>query len=125
MQEERKEKIEVMHTAYNYLERLEQGIDECAMLFREKQLDKANEQLVLIVEGLEWLIDAISLTSDVRENVIDVTKMTPMLKEIVEAMQNTDVILVADLLYYEVLENVKGWRSGLGEELLRLDSINM
>ena len=125
MQEERKEKIEVMHTAYNYLERLEQGIDECAMLFREKQLDKANEQLVLIVEGLEWLIDAISLTSDVREKVIDVTKMTPMLKEIVEAMQNTDVILVADLLYYEVLENVKEWRSGLGEELLRLDSINM
>lgn len=114
------EKIEVLQTAYEYSIRLEQGIEGCVENFQTGNLAKANEDLVLIIDGLDWLMKAITLTQDVHKEVIDLSDVKAALPELLEGIENSDSILIADILQYEILEGVTNWKEVMHSNLVEM-----
>lgn len=112
------EKYEALKSANEYIERLLDGMRQCAEFFRMGELEDANKNILLIIDGLEWVMDVITLTQDVREKAIEVIQIKEILDEIVEAMENQDTTLIADLLEYEVVENVKLWKNMIEKDIL-------
>lgn len=111
------EKLEVLQTAYEYSIRLEQGIEGCIEYFQTGNLAKGNEDLVLIIDGLDWLMQAITLTQDVHKAQIDLSGVMTALPELLEGIENSDNILIADILQYEILEGVKNWKDAMQSSL--------
>lgn len=112
------EKIEVLQTAYEYSTRLEQGIEECIACFQTGNLAKANEDLVLIIDGIDWLMQALILTKDIHKESMDLSSVITALPELLEGIENSDTILIADILQYEVLEGVKNWKDKMQSNLV-------
>lgn len=112
-----KQKLEVLQAAYEYIEKLIDGINTCVNFYRVGDLGNAHQYILLIIDGLEWVINVIVGTQDVRKEVIEISNITDILNEIVEAMQNNDTTLIADLLEYEVLEQISKWKEKLQGEI--------
>lgn len=96
-----KKKQEVLITASEYIVKLKLGIKDTAELFQSYDETKGSSLLYEITDGLQWITDALVLTEIINNN--EVLEINQKLKEIVEAFENEDYILIGDLLFYEVL----------------------
>lgn len=105
------DKIELLQTAYEYITRLEEGIEVCIECFQTGDFGKANRDLVLIIDGLDWLIRAITLTKEIQSKPIDLSSITTALPELLDGIENSDNILIADILQYEILEGLQTWQN--------------
>ena len=76
-----------------------------------------NELTIQIIDGLRWLIEAIRLTEDVQEEAIDILEIKNILGEMLEAFENEDNILLADMFEYELLEILERWHNILGKSI--------
>lgn len=112
------EKLEVLQTANEYMERLIDGINQCIEYYRVGELGSANQQILLVIDGLEWVIKVIELTQDLRERPIEIIELQGILSEVVEGMKNSDITLIADLLEYEVIEQVINWKEIIESEIV-------
>ena len=112
------QKLEALQTANEYMEKLVDGMNQCIQFYRVGDIGSANHYLLLIIDGLEWLLDVIRLTQDIRKKPIDIESFRQILTEIVEALENSDTTLIADLLEYEVLEQVVSWQEIIGSEVV-------
>lgn len=112
------EKLEVLQTAYDYIARLEPGIETCVENFQIGNLAKAHEDLVLIIDGIDWLMQALTLTQDIHKDQIILDTVREALPELLEGIQNNDTILIADILQYEILEGVQSWKEGIAINLV-------
>lgn len=108
---------EVLVTTVDYIDKLVDGIEKCTNFYRTGDLGSANDYIMLIINGLEWVINVINLTQNTRTVAIDTASIKEHLLEIVEAMENSDTTLIADLLEYEIMECLQDWQSSLQEEL--------
>lgn len=107
------EKLEVLLTAKEYAGRLIEGIDATVQLFQGGNEGRANENMLDIIDGLQWLISAISSTWDIQREKIHVSDINEHLAEMVSAFENTDYVLLADLLEYEITPVLKDWEEAL------------
>ena len=101
--ENRQEKIEIIVTLNDYLNKLIPGINDMVNHFYE-----GNESFAL--EKLKWCIRVLNITEDILDLNDEVETLGENFTSIVEALENEDYILVSDLFNYEVkelLENVK------------------
>lgn len=100
----KKEQIvtEIINSLKDYLPRFIQGITNLVEYLRKNELDKAHEILVMIPEGLEWIYDAVRLTSDVFDFGGNIN-LAEISNSINEAIENKDYNLLADVLEYELL----------------------
>lgn len=112
-----KNKYEVLQTATEYIEKLNNGIMQAASYYRSGELAKGYKYVEMITEGIEWVIDAITLTQDVLVNEIEVDHIGALISEYIEAMENEDTVLMADLLEYEMVEEIQGWKEILVESI--------
>lgn len=109
------EKIEVLRTAYDYINKLESAIERIVV---NLDANRINEALLLIgefAEGVQWLIQAITLTKDIQKSDISVEELNVKLNEVVEALENQDYILIMDIFNYEIkffLNELKGKLEG-------------
>ena len=103
------EKIEALITAYQYIPRLYKGVEDVVVEFRSMHINKANELTIQVIDGLRWLIDAIALTKEEQEPNIELEKIKEILPECIQALENEDSVLVADLFEYEVKEILQEW----------------
>lgn len=94
-------KQEVLFTAKNYIKNLKLGIKEAAELFQSYDEGKGSAVLYEIIDGLQWISEVIVVTQLVTDE--EIIQMNEKLKEIVDAYENEDFILIGDLLFYEVL----------------------
>lgn len=103
---------ETVNNAGEYLIKLKEGIKETADLFRQNDLEEANENYQLILEGFDWYLSVLSSLLEIIENeelinqnnnLLD--EFNTVLKELMEAYENNDLVLVADILEYEI----SGW----------------
>lgn len=98
------QKLEVLETAINYINNLKQAIDK---IFNYISEGKENEAFGLIqdfAEGTEWLSEVLVLTQNVHKKDFNIDRLNDLLKEVVEAIENEDYILVGDLFKYEIYE---------------------
>ncbi|KEH94444.1 hypothetical protein [Clostridium massiliodielmoense] len=101
------EKMEVIITANEYLNNLEEGIHKVVEAFQQEDEKKGCSLIPLVAEGINWIIDVVNLTKDIQKENIDISQIDEKLEEIVEAIESEDYILVGDLFEYEVLPIIK------------------
>jgi hypothetical protein len=92
---------EILKTLVEYIGRFKNGIIETAELFQRYEESKGTTQLVQIIDGMEWITEALVATKKLDEERRAV--LNNNLNEIVNALENGDFILVGDLLQYELL----------------------
>ncbi|MBP3889437.1 MAG: hypothetical protein J6F30_17565 [Cellulosilyticum sp.] len=109
------DRYELLHTALEYAQRLNQGTIQASQYYRDGQFAKAHEYVAMITDGLEWLVNAVALTQDLLTQEVDVTVVNDLIAEYIEAVENDDIVLMADLLEYEIAETIQGWCEVLEE----------
>lgn len=105
-----KQQFETLQTANEYIVKLEAGIIEGIKLVRNNEESQAMEILPYIIDGVEWLNDAMKLTVGIHGEETNYNEVKEKLIEIVEAFNNEDYILVGDLLEYEILPVIGQWK---------------
>ncbi|NMA84922.1 MAG: hypothetical protein GX962_13795 [Epulopiscium sp.] len=100
---------ELLITAKDYLQRLQAGVSNIVDFLRQGEEGKALEQIPLIIEGLKWLCEALDGTKNYHS--IDIVQLNSALEEINVALENTDYILLGDVLEYELLPVLEEWFS--------------
>lgn len=107
-------KIDTLVTAHSYIETLYDAIKKIVENIRIKAVVDNSIELTKVIDGLEWIFEVVTLTQDVQFQKIDISEIKPVLNEIIDALQNTDFIVIADLLEYEVLEKLEVWHEKIG-----------
>lgn len=102
MDERIKNEIELLNSLDEYLIKLKDGILKAVNYIQEGREQNAIQIIPNISEGLDWVIQAVSLTRDVQKDKIDISDISEHVKEVVEAFENEDYILVGDLFEYEI-----------------------
>lgn len=102
--------FETLQTANEYVLKLEAGIAEAARLFKSGNEGQATQMVPYIVDGVEWLSDAMRLTVGIHKKEIHFDEINSNLLEIVEAFNNEDYILASDLFEYEILPIISQWK---------------
>ncbi|AEV70524.1 hypothetical protein [Acetivibrio clariflavus] len=107
-------KKEVIESAINYIDRMVIGIEGINGDFQEGREDKATNSMIQLIDGIQWLLQAIEGTRDIQGEVsIDISSMNPIFNQLIEALENTDYVLLGDLLEYEVTPVIKEWKDKL------------
>lgn len=96
-------KIEVLKTASEYIEKLKEAILTVSKHLQGSQYQNGLNMIPSIADGLNWLTAVIENTGDVLKSEISINEINDKLNEIVEALESQDNILVGDLFEYELL----------------------
>jgi len=108
--------------ARHYLERLNPGIEQTAELFRVGEDAKAHDQYGLCMDGINWFIQIVEGARQVMGldyggiflNKVSVQSYMENLehniREMWNAQQEEDWIMLSDLLEYELLPMMEGWK---------------
>jgi hypothetical protein len=100
-------KVETLQTAEEYIVKLKQGIEKAIDKCRDNEIEKNNELLIQIIDGIRWTIDVMTLTQDIHVGELDEDKIKEKLPDMLEAFENNDKGFLADLFEYEILEGLK------------------
>lgn len=101
--------IEVLRDGLEYIKKLYVGSENAIKFLRTKDIQAGYQLIVQITEGLEWLGDVLRLTQSVQIQKIDTLEINQLLQAMVEAMENEDISLLADVMEFELLEQIKKW----------------
>lgn len=98
------QKLEALETAKNYINNLKQAIDKIYNYISEGKENNAIALIPSFTEGVEWVSQVLVLTKDIHKKDLNINGLNDVLKEVVEAIENEDYILVGDLFKYEIYE---------------------
>jgi hypothetical protein len=108
--------------AKEYLEKLVPGFQKAADLFRMGNEQEANQYYLQILEGIDWfsqvLLTIVNAQVDIfKEQTLEERekKLTKFMAQMLEANQNQDWVLMADLLEYEMAPFYKDWQEVLSQ----------
>jgi len=108
--------------AKEYLEKLVPGFQKAADLFRMGNEQEANQYYLQILEGIDWfsqvLLTIVNAQVDIfKEQTLEERqkKLTEFMAQMLEANQNQDWVLMADLLEYEMAPFYKDWQKVLSQ----------
>ncbi len=80
-------------------------VEEVVELFYQQKLQEALDKFETTISGMMTAIDTLFTFRAEHEGfVFDEVKITNTLKEAMEALQNMDMVLLADILQYDYLE---------------------
>ncbi len=111
----KRQSIEALESAMNYLNEISNAIPDVINAYRIGELSKASNDMILLIDGLQWLNEVFYLTKDFHK--IDAFEIKEIYFEFIEALENEDSILLADLLEYELLPRIQIWKNDLEESL--------
>ena len=110
--------------AKEYLEKLIPGFKKAADLFRMENEQEANKYYVQILDGVDWFSQVVmTIIESCGDNNEEQglgkrqKKLTELISQMLEANQNQDWVLMADLLEYEMIPFYEEW----GETLSRIE----
>ena len=111
--------------AKDYLEKLIPAFQKAADLFRMGNEQEAHKYYLQILDGIDWFSQVVQTIVVSLKNEFDGTnykdqqaKLTNLMTQMLEANQNQDWVLLADLLEYELIPFYEGWQ----EVLSRMDT---
>lgn len=97
------EKFEVLRTAIEYIDNLKNGIGTLVQDINQGDYKSGMTIISQIVDGIDWLVQVINLTIDLHKGKVCIGNINEILRQIIEAIDNEDFILVGDLFNYEIL----------------------
>jgi hypothetical protein len=113
--------------ALDYLKKLIPGFEQAADLFRAANEQEANKYYLQILDGIDWFSQVVSVIMspdegetelpDTYDESLEVRqkKLTDLMSQMLEANQNQDWVLLADLLEYEMVPFYKDWEKILSK----------
>ena len=113
--------------ALDYLKKLIPGFEQAADLFRAGNEQEANKYYLQILDGIEWFSQVVSVIMspdegetklpDTDDESLEVRqkKLTDLMSQMLEANQNQDWVLLADILEYEMVTFYKDWEKILSK----------
>ena len=113
--------------ALDYLKKLIPGFEQAADLFRAGNEQEANKYYLQILDGIEWFSQVVSVIMspdegetelpDTDDESLEVRqkKLTDLMSQMLEANQNQDWVLLADILEYEMVPFYKDWEKILSK----------
>lgn len=103
--------LEAMQDSLDYIEKLKEGIDRLIGLLVNEEEKVAMELVVEIINGLEWIHNILnSIEQTTNLNYIDIgfqdcyDRFKDTVAELLEALENSDMIMLSDLFEFEILE---------------------
>ena len=113
--------------ALDYLKKLIPGCEQAGDLFRAGNEQEANKYYLQILDGIEWFSQVVSVIMspdegetelpDTDDESLEVRqkKLTDLMSQMLEANQNQDWVLLADILEYEMVPFYKDWEKILSK----------
>ena len=113
--------------ALDYLKKLIPGFEQAADLFRAGNEQESNKYYLQILDGIDWFSQVISVIMspdkgetelpDTDDESLEVRqkKLTDLMSQMLEANQNQDWVLLADILEYEMVPFYKDWEKILSK----------
>jgi hypothetical protein len=113
--------------ALDYLKKLIPGFEQAADLFRTGNEQEANKYYLQILDGIDWFSQVVSvimqpddgetelLDADSENLQVRQKKLTDLMSQMLEANQNQDWVLLADILEYEMVPFYKDWENILSK----------
>ncbi|HDK7174847.1 hypothetical protein KQI45_07620 [Clostridium sporogenes] len=114
-------KLEVLNTAKEYMINLNNAIMKSADYLQNGDYFNGTNLIISITDGLEWIVQLITLRKDIYKDNMEVNKLIDNIKEVVEAFENQDYILIGDLLQYEISPIIEEYYD---RTLLLLEKLN-
>ncbi|WP_297417061.1 hypothetical protein [Clostridium sp.] len=96
-------KFDALKTANEYIDNLKLGIEDLVGKINSGQENNAMLLIAEIADGLEWLINVVTLTVELHKGDISIESLKEKLEEVIEALENEDYVLTGDLFNYEIL----------------------
>ncbi|HHV73347.1 MAG TPA: hypothetical protein GXX41_01585 [Thermoanaerobacterium sp.] len=100
---------ETVEESLKYIPRLIDGIDDVTMLIDEGRYAEANTLLISVIDGLNWSMQAITLTMPFHGFNLDVVKVNESLNALMNGIENLDYQLISDSLNYEIKDILYGY----------------
>jgi len=108
--------------AKEYLEKLIPGFQQAADLFRMGSEQEANKYYLQILDGIDWFSQVVLTIVNAQEDEAEgqnlagrQKKLTDLMAQMLEANQNQDWVLMADLLEYEMIPFYTDWQEVLSK----------
>ena len=113
--------------ALDYLKKLIPGFEQAADLFRAGSEQEANKYYLQILDGIDWFSQVVSVIMspdegetelpDTDDESLEVRqkKLTDLMSQMLEANENQDWVLLADILEYEMVPFYKDWEKILSK----------
>ena len=106
--------------AKEYLEKLIPGFQKAADLFRMGNEQEAHKYYLQILDGIDWFSQVVLNIVKSRGNEVEgqslgdrQERLTGLMVQMLEANQNQDWVLLADLLEYEMIPFYEDWQETL------------
>lgn len=111
-----------LSNALDYLEKLIPGFEKASDLFRTGSEQEANKYYVQILDGMDWFSEVVNIIMQSEEQGSELpddedslrhrqARLTDIVSQMLEANQNQDWVLLADLLEYEMVPFYKEWQN--------------
>lgn len=100
---------DTLESLYDYLPKMIQGIDQFVAKMMIQNQTNALEILPNIFEGLNWITQAVLLTQPLQKVPLNGQELVLILPALMDAYENQDLILVSDLLDYEIKPMIEKW----------------
>ncbi len=107
--------LETTKTAQEYIDKLINGINQCAEDFQTGSEKRALDITLQIIDGMKWLTEAMSLTKEIHKEEVNIQDINLFLNNIIEGFENKDYILVSDILDYEIKPIISTWKQKLAK----------
>lgn len=108
--------IETLLELEKYNQKLTLASEDIVNLLREQREDKALGLFISAIDGFNWVLEVISYTKFILEEydfIGDFENINEIFKEMIEALQNQDYVLLGDLIEYEMVPFLKDIQSTL------------
>lgn len=100
---------EVRETAQTYLPRLQAALESCAHDLQQGREAAALARLVEATDGLEWYAGVTAPLRALAEGGHAMPDVHRHLIDLNAALENRDLVLVADILAYDVVPGIQRW----------------
>ena len=111
-----------LSNAKEYLEKLIPGFQKAADLFRMGNEQEAHKFYLQILDGIDWISQVVQTVVNSRNKELvgqDLKdrqeRLTGLMTQMLEANQNQDWVLLADLLEYEMIPFYENWQEALSK----------
>lgn len=119
----RTRQVETLKTAYDYMIKLINVSKNVAEQLKAEEADKAYEMVIQIFDGCTWVIDALMLTNDLHDKPLEMNNLKVLLNTFINALENQDNVLLADLFEYELIEQLEIWHLLIKQTLDQLETV--
>lgn len=99
--------LEIIDEAYDYCEKLYSGMGNMVINIKNRDLDQIEQYLKNILEGFTWVVEVVTSSKQIYNEQIDLLSIQEKIKMFVEAYNNMDLLLLSDIVEYELMIQVE------------------